>query len=86
MGFNIGFAHHLLFSILYSQIVLDEVRQAEEEHREKSMTRAYLKKMDPFIKGVEQYGKALDVITNAKPEVLSLLWGGCSYTLARESA
>lgn len=58
-----------------SEDVLFEVRKAEQEHGIKSATRRYMKKIESFVKGVEQYGKAIDVFANAKPEVLSLIWG-----------
>ncbi|KAK5045237.1 hypothetical protein LTR84_009343 [Exophiala bonariae] len=55
--------------------VLAEVEKAEEEHRGKCNTRNYMKNIENFVKRVEQYGKVLDVYMNAKPEVLSLIWG-----------
>jgi hypothetical protein len=61
--------------------VLTEVRNAEENHRKKSTTRRYTKKIEPFLKGVEQYGKAIDVFVNVYPEVLSLIWGSVRLTL-----
>jgi hypothetical protein len=61
--------------------VLTEVRNAEENHRIKSSTRRYTKKIKPFLKGVEQYGKALDVFVNVYPEVLSLIWGSVRLIL-----
>jgi hypothetical protein len=61
--------------------VLGEVRKAEENHRSKSITRRYTKKIEPFLKGVEQYGKAIDVFVNVYPEVLSLIWGSARLIL-----
>jgi nitrate/nitrite-specific signal transduction histidine kinase len=61
--------------------VLSEVRNAEENHRNKSIPRRYTKKIEPFLKGVEQYGKAIDVFVNVYPEVLSLIWGSARLIL-----
>jgi len=61
--------------------VLTEVEKAEEEHRRKSMTRKYMTNLQHFVKGVEHYGKALDVFANAKPELLSLIWGAARLIL-----
>ena len=55
--------------------VLTEVRNAEENHRKKSTTRRYAKNIEPFLRGIEQYGKAMDVFVNVYPEVLSLILG-----------
>jgi hypothetical protein len=61
--------------------VLGEVRKAEENHRSKSSTRRYTKKIEPFLKGVEQYGKAIDVFVNVYPEALSVIWGSARLIL-----
>ena len=61
--------------------VLAEVRALEEKHRSESKSRNLMKKIDPFIRGIEQYGKAFDVIANSKPEVLGPLWGGARIVL-----
>jgi hypothetical protein len=61
--------------------VLTEVRNAEENHRKKSTTRRYTKKIEPFLKGVEQYGKAIDVFVNVYPEALSVIWGSARLIL-----
>jgi hypothetical protein len=64
-----------------AQDVLTEVRNAEENHRSRSSTRRYTKKIEPFLKGVEQYGKAIDVFVNAYPTILSLIWGSVRLIL-----
>jgi len=61
--------------------VLSEVRNAEENHRKKSTTRRYAKNIEPFLRGIEQYGKAMDVFVNVYPEVLSLIWGSVRLIL-----
>jgi hypothetical protein len=61
--------------------LLEEVKNLEKKHRDESATRNLIQRINPFIRGVEQYGKAFDVITNAKPEILSLLWGGARILL-----
>lgn len=44
-------------------------------------TRKLVQKIDPFIRGIEQYQNAFDVLINAKPEILSLIWGGARIIL-----
>jgi hypothetical protein len=61
--------------------LLAEIHAAEERHRNKSVTRNLLINVDPFLRGIEQYSKAFDVLSNVKPEVLSLLWGGALLVL-----
>ena len=61
--------------------LLEEVGNLERKHQDESTTRKLIQRINPFIRGVEQYGKAFDVISNAKPEVLSLLWGGARIIL-----
>ena len=61
--------------------LLSDVKSLEKTHNDKNLTRRLLQKANPMLRGLEQYGKALDVITNAKPEVLSLLWGGIRIIL-----
>jgi hypothetical protein len=56
------------------QEILAELKAAEDHHRDESVTRKLLQKIDPFLQGIEQYGKAFDILSNVKPEVLSLLW------------
>ena len=63
------------------ETVLSEVTALEEQHRNQSTTRKLLQKIDPFIRGIEQYQKAIDVLVNAKPEILSLIWGSARIIL-----
>ena len=55
--------------------VLSEVESLEEQCRDQSRTFKLVKQIDPFIRAVEQYGKALDQFANAKPEILGIIWG-----------
>lgn len=48
----------------------------EEKHYGKSYSRQVLHYLQPTLTAFKQFGKALDVLCNAKPEVLALLWGG----------
>jgi hypothetical protein len=42
---------------------------------QKSKIQIILRKIQPLVAAVERYGRSLDVITNASPEILSPLWG-----------
>jgi hypothetical protein len=61
--------------------VLAQIRTLEQRHQSQSVTRNLLQKIDPFLRGIEQYEKALDIFSNVKPEVLSLLRGGARIIL-----
>ncbi|KAI9669080.1 MAG: hypothetical protein M1831_000672 [Alyxoria varia] len=61
--------------------LLEDVKNLEEDHKDSNITRRLLQKAKPFIRGLEQYGKALDVISNAKPEIMCLLRGGARIIL-----
>ena len=61
--------------------LFDDIHILEQRHKDKSLTRRLLQKAEPLIRRLERYGKALDVISQAKPEVLSLLWGGIRIVL-----
>ena len=61
--------------------ILSEVKSLEKTHKDKDLTRKLLQKTNPVLRGLEKYGKALDVIANTKPEVLSLLWGSIRIIL-----
>ncbi|KAL9108756.1 MAG: hypothetical protein Q9227_006552 [Pyrenula ochraceoflavens] len=61
--------------------ILDDIKSLEQKHHDRDVTRKMLEKAAPLIRGLEHYGKALDVIANAKPEILSLLWGGIRIVL-----
>ena len=61
--------------------ILDEVRIADKAHKEKSYGRKVSQALKPFLAGINQYGQALDVISNASSAVLSPLWGGVRIIL-----
>lgn len=61
--------------------VLADLQKLEKEHEETSRLRGVMNAIKPGVRGLEQYAKAMDVICNVKPEVLSLLWGGLRIVL-----
>jgi hypothetical protein len=73
----------LLGNSCTAEDVLAEVRKAEEEHRDRSKSRKYVKGIEPFVRGAEQYGKAVDVFIhiNTKPEILALILGAAKLVL-----
>ena len=46
------------------------------KHHESSSSRKAMDFCQPAIDGFRQFAQALDVFCNAKPDVLSVLWGG----------
>ena len=57
------------------ETVLNDVKKLDKDHREQSLLRKVMYKLTPPMCGFEQYTRAMDIYSNAKPEVLGLLWG-----------
>ena len=70
-----------MFSQASPEAILYDASAAEKIHRATSTTREVVKKIQPFIKAVEQYGAALDVYANIYPLVMSSLWGSVRIVL-----
>lgn len=60
--------------------LVSEVTEADRRHMDKSELRARAEKALPFIAGIEQYGKCMDVFANSS-DVLSPIWGGIRVIL-----
>ena len=54
---------------------------AEKSHEASSTSRGLMRKLQPFVAAIEQYGQALDVYANAYPLALSPLWGSTRVLL-----
>lgn len=61
--------------------ILADVKRTEEKHGEGSKSRKLSRRLRPVISGIEQYGKAVDILTGAAQGVLSPLWGGIRILL-----
>lgn len=61
--------------------ILADVQRAEEKHSEGSKARKLSRRLRPVISGIEQYGKAVDILTGAAQGILSPLWGGIRILL-----
>ncbi|KAI4128883.1 MAG: hypothetical protein LQ338_002513 [Usnochroma carphineum] len=61
--------------------LLEEVKTAEKVHKDKSISRRVSQALKPFVAGINQYGKALDVISNASSTVLCPVWGSIRVVL-----
>ncbi|KAL8721231.1 MAG: hypothetical protein Q9225_002043 [Loekoesia sp. 1 TL-2023] len=55
--------------------LLEEVKLADKVHKDKSISRKVSQALKPFLAGIDQYGKALDVISNASSMVLASEFG-----------
>ena len=53
----------------------------QKKHASDSKLLSASKRLEPFLQCVEGYGKALDVISNSAPLILSPLWGGLRVIL-----
>ncbi|KAL8738317.1 MAG: hypothetical protein Q9181_000860 [Wetmoreana brouardii] len=60
----------LLASGARPEDVLADIRRLDEQHQKQSILRRIMRKLEPSIRGFEQYASAMDVLINAKPEGL----------------
>ena len=70
-----------VFSRASPEAILYDASAAEKAHRATSATREVVKKLQPFIEAVEQYGAALDVYSNIYPLVMGPIWGSVRVVL-----
>lgn len=61
--------------------ILADVQRVEEKHSQGSKARKLSRRLRPVISGIEQYGKAVDILTGAAQGILSPLWGGIRILL-----
>lgn len=57
---------------------------AQKLHEADSKTRLAARKLKPLVAALEQYGKALDVYSNASPTIMCPLWGSIRVVLQVE--
>lgn len=63
--------------------VLSEVQKAQSRYQARSGKAPKAKKwLDAFASSVSQYGAVLDVVSNADPVHLGLVWGAMKFVLA----
>lgn len=70
-----------VFSQASPEAILYDASAAEKAHQTTSTTRGVVKKLQPFVQAVEQYGPALDVYSNIYPLALAPLWGSVRVVL-----
>ena len=70
-----------VFSQASPEAILYDASAAEKTHRATSTTREVVKKLQPFIEAVQQYGAALDVYSNIYPLVMGPIWGSVRVVL-----
>ena len=63
------------------ETIFYEASAVDKISHDSSHTRKFFKKLQPFVESIEQYGAALDVISNTYPLVMSPLWGGIRIVL-----
>ncbi|KAL8632574.1 hypothetical protein Q9189_001726 [Teloschistes chrysophthalmus] len=61
--------------------LLEEVKVAEKVHKDKSISRKVSQALKPFLAGINQYGAALDVISNCSNGILCPIWGSMRIVL-----
>lgn len=71
----------ILESASTAEDLLADIKELDKRHQEGSILRRFMSKIEPCIRGIEQYAQVMDVYSNAKPEVLSVLWGSVRMVL-----
>ena len=61
--------------------IIQDLRAADEAYRKSSMARSASKRMSPMVDCILQYANALDVMSNANPLPVSLIWGSMRIVL-----
>ncbi|KAL8647244.1 MAG: hypothetical protein Q9226_006514 [Calogaya cf. arnoldii] len=64
-----------------AELLLDEVKAAENIHKDKSISRKVSQALKPLVNGINQYGAALDVISNSSSQFLCPVWGSMRVIL-----
>src|SRR5271170_5163581 len=55
--------------------IVQDFQSSQFARGQTSRIQIILRKIQPLVAAIERYGKPLDVIANASPEILSLAWG-----------
>lgn len=70
-----------LFETASPENLFDSTNSAQKRHEEQSKSRAMLKKIQPFVDCICQFGEALDVYSNAYPIAIAPVWGSIRVLL-----
>ena len=55
--------------------IVQDLQSSQFALGQTSKIQNFLRKIQPLVAAIERYGKPLDVIVNASPEILSPAWG-----------
>lgn len=58
-----------------------DTSKAERDDRKSSKLRNAAQRLRPLVEGIQEFGKAMDVYSNAAPLILSPLWGSIRVIL-----
>ena len=76
---------HDVFANTTSENIFYSTSVAVSQYEQKSQTRRLQKKLQPLATALDEYGKAIDVITNSASMYLCPLWG-CIRVVLQVSA
>ena len=63
--------------------VIGEIKTLDQEHADDSKSRKVMRFLEPVLSGLEKYGPAMDVLSQADPQgILTLTWGSIRLLLA----
>jgi hypothetical protein len=76
----------VLFHSASAENLFYNASNVQREDQRESKTRATLGNLQPLVSAVEEYGKALDTVSNIAPLYLCPIWGSIRVLLAIASA
>ncbi|KAI2624405.1 hypothetical protein GGR54DRAFT_629674 [Hypoxylon sp. NC1633] len=65
--------------------VLDEATKIQKQQA-KTKTLRGMKRLEPFINGLKEYAAVIEVFVQAKPDVMSFIWGPLKFILQASSS
>ena len=69
------------FSQASPETILYDASAIEKTHKAKSTTRGAVRKLQPFVEAIEQYGSALDIYSSIYPLAIGPIWGSVRVVL-----
>ncbi|KAF8465683.1 hypothetical protein BDZ91DRAFT_794710 [Kalaharituber pfeilii] len=55
--------------------------QQLEDKLKQNKTQRYLARLNPYLEGLQQYAKVIDVIVQIRPEIMAIVWGCTRFIL-----
>ncbi|KAF8465673.1 hypothetical protein BDZ91DRAFT_220674 [Kalaharituber pfeilii] len=60
-------------------------KELQDKHKQ-NRTERYLARLNPYLDGLQQYAKVIDVLVQIRPEIMAIIWGCTRFVLQAASA